>query len=1371
MASAEAPSITSLTPAEVIAGGADLMLTIDGANFTPDSIVLWNGSALETSYKSETELTATIPASLIASDGAVSITVHGDGLDSPGAVLMIDAQVVAINGQSAPPRPASVVMRPDPSGTIAEVAPASSAMVPAAQQNSASASSSSGSAPTAESSSSSGHSAGGNANPISDSLKTSFIDASAPNFSLSVSTPPSIIMLSPSSVYADGGDFILTVVGMNFDSTSTVIWGTTALATSYLSESQLMVTVPAALTITAGTVSIMVSSLSGSSTVATYTIVPPPPPTILSLSPSSTAAGGADLLLTVNGNNFTQSSTVSWGATQLPASYISGTQMMASVPAALTANAGTVKVTVGTVSGSSPGASFLIKPPLPTITSLTPNSVSSNNGAFTLTVNGSNYLPGTGVTVVKWNSTALTTTYVNPNQLTAAVPANLLLYGLPSITVMTSAGSSSGFPFAVNLPPPVITLMGMHQVPAGYSTFTMSVYGKNFTAGMTLDWGSTPLTGTLVGGSTFTFTVPTSLVVSPGVVSLTVTTPGGTSAPVTFTVTQPPPTITSISPSSVAAGSPSFTLTIYGTNFMKGMNTQWGSTWVGATVVSPTELTVLVPSSLIASAGTVSISVYVLGAISSYVPFTVNPAPPVIYSTSPGMLNAGGAGFMLTVGGAAFTSASTVMWGSTPLGTIYISPTQLKAAVPASLIEYSGSFSISVTSPYGTSSSVPYQINPAPPAISGLSPSMVAAGGASFTLNIFGAYFTASTSALWGPTSLATTYISSTQLTAVVPANLIASAGTGSITVISGFGTAPSATFIISRPPSITTTALPSGIANTDYSGTINVTGGAPGYVWTVTGLSSEFTYFNTSGSTLTITGSPAKAESISIQVSAQDTLGVTAGPVTLTIQIAAGPNGTNNASLHGNYTCLLQGSIDDDGTRWASILNFQADGQGNFSNGIFDTNSYDIGSASGVVSGSYNVGADQSGMASIHTILTNNAAGVQTTQWALALSGNAQPATEFRMIEADDLGTLPSGQQGTAQCYLATPGAFVPATVSGSSFVFGMDGEDNRGNMKTTVGLFSATGGTLSNGYLDTTLGGTATDMATSFTGQYTAPDPVWGRFTLALNGAGSPTGFTAYIIDASRMFILDNTSNDGEQAGNLRTQQTAAASTAVLNGPFVLYGRGAQFNSNSSIPTSFYANLFQGTGDGNGNLTIQQSYVNQAAIYSASGSTGGPLALIFDPIHLGRASFSTASGTTYLYFYDVNKAFKMSINSNGSVDSGRMEAQTQTSFSYSALVGNYLFGELPLLSVLPTAALGTNSLSSTGTIRAGLSTSARGIFAWDQPLSTTYAWDATSPGTGSFLISSGAHSTASCASISATRFACIPQTDPAPSVQIMQQ
>ena len=73
-----------------------------------------------------------------------------------------------------------------------------------------------------------------------------------------------------------------------------------------------------------------------------------PVPFIDAISPVSVAPGGGDLTLTVNGVNFANASVVYWGTTALTTTYVSGTQLTAVVPAALTATGGTGWITVST---------------------------------------------------------------------------------------------------------------------------------------------------------------------------------------------------------------------------------------------------------------------------------------------------------------------------------------------------------------------------------------------------------------------------------------------------------------------------------------------------------------------------------------------------------------------------------------------------------------------------------------------------------------------------------------------------------------------------------------------------------------------------------------------------------------------------------------------------------------------------------------------------------------------------------------------------------------------------------------------------------------------------------------------------------------
>ncbi|HUB32731.1 MAG TPA: IPT/TIG domain-containing protein, partial [Bryobacteraceae bacterium] len=77
------PSITSLNPSSAVPGSPAFTLTVQGSNFASGSTALWNGQALATTVVSATQLTAQVPAALIASPGTVSVTVAAaDGVAS-----------------------------------------------------------------------------------------------------------------------------------------------------------------------------------------------------------------------------------------------------------------------------------------------------------------------------------------------------------------------------------------------------------------------------------------------------------------------------------------------------------------------------------------------------------------------------------------------------------------------------------------------------------------------------------------------------------------------------------------------------------------------------------------------------------------------------------------------------------------------------------------------------------------------------------------------------------------------------------------------------------------------------------------------------------------------------------------------------------------------------------------------------------------------------------------------------------------------------------------------------------------------------------------------------------------------------------------
>jgi hypothetical protein len=64
-----------LVPASAVPGGASFTLTANGTGFVSGSVVNWNGTALATTFVSGSQLTATVPATDLATASTASVTV------------------------------------------------------------------------------------------------------------------------------------------------------------------------------------------------------------------------------------------------------------------------------------------------------------------------------------------------------------------------------------------------------------------------------------------------------------------------------------------------------------------------------------------------------------------------------------------------------------------------------------------------------------------------------------------------------------------------------------------------------------------------------------------------------------------------------------------------------------------------------------------------------------------------------------------------------------------------------------------------------------------------------------------------------------------------------------------------------------------------------------------------------------------------------------------------------------------------------------------------------------------------------------------------------------------------------------------------
>jgi hypothetical protein len=95
---ASMPLLIALSPGGAKIGGGSFMLTVNGANFVPGSMVRWNGAARTTTYMNGTQLQATILASDIAREGTGLVTVANP---TPTAATSPAQPIAVVSGAPA----------------------------------------------------------------------------------------------------------------------------------------------------------------------------------------------------------------------------------------------------------------------------------------------------------------------------------------------------------------------------------------------------------------------------------------------------------------------------------------------------------------------------------------------------------------------------------------------------------------------------------------------------------------------------------------------------------------------------------------------------------------------------------------------------------------------------------------------------------------------------------------------------------------------------------------------------------------------------------------------------------------------------------------------------------------------------------------------------------------------------------------------------------------------------------------------------------------------------------------------------------------------------------------------------------------------
>jgi hypothetical protein len=470
---------------------------------------------------------------------------------------------------------------------------------------------------------------------------------------------PSITSVNPTSGAIGAA---VTISGANFGSTqgsSTVVFNGVAGTPTSWSATAIVVPVPTGAT--TGSVVVTVGGLASNAVAFTVSSAGP---NVSGLNPT---AGLVGTTVTITGTNFgaTQgTSTVKFNGITATATSWSATSIATTVPTGATT--GNVVVTVGGVASN--GVSFTVTTPAPSISSVNPTS--GNIGAA-VTITGANFGASQGSGTVKFNGIAATPTSWSGTSIVVAVPA-----GATSGNVVVTVGgtASNGVQFTVNNPGPSITGLSPNSGVVGA---VVTITGANF--GSTQGTSTVSFSGTAGTPTSWTATsivvpVPTGATTGSVVVKLGTVSSNG----VTFTVTQPAATISTLNPTSGLVGA---AVTITGTNF--GATQGTSTVKFNGTVATPTSwslTSIVAPVPTGATSGNVVVTVG--GTASNGVAFTVTVPTPSVTSLNP---SSGQAGAAVTITGTNFGAtqgSSTVKFNGTGATATSWSTTSISAKVP-----------------------------------------------------------------------------------------------------------------------------------------------------------------------------------------------------------------------------------------------------------------------------------------------------------------------------------------------------------------------------------------------------------------------------------------------------------------------------------------------------------------------------------------------------------------------------------------------------------------------------------------------------------------------------------------------------------------
>jgi hypothetical protein len=338
---------------------------------------------------------------------------------------------------------------------------------------------------------------------------------------------PGITTLSPAGASVLGGTTV-TLTGTELTGVTTVKVGTAAAAARVLNPTTLTFVAPQRTA--PGTVPVTVTNAYGTSNpVGQLSYVNPPTPTVTSVTPSSGLTYKRTPVV-VKGTDLTSVSQVLLGATSVPYTKVSGTELKVVLPIGVAGGQNLRVVTRGGTSAAGGASTFTyLAPDAPVLTSIVPAS-GLTYVRTPVVITGANLTDSTRLTV---GGVSVSYTRVSATQVKAILPihsAGPVDVRLTTPGGTTAVGSAARFTY---LAPPVPVISGLSVSVAGTKLGTpLTVTGTGFTGATKVFVGSVAVSFTTASDTRITLRAPART--TAGAAPVTVVTPGGTSTAAPF---------------------------------------------------------------------------------------------------------------------------------------------------------------------------------------------------------------------------------------------------------------------------------------------------------------------------------------------------------------------------------------------------------------------------------------------------------------------------------------------------------------------------------------------------------------------------------------------------------------------------------------------------------------------------------------------------------------------------------------------------------------------------------------------------------------------------------------------------------------------